>query len=45
MNGRDEVWEVVGVFKFVDREGVLAYAPYEYISQLNNLANRSFPTA
>ncbi len=42
VNGRDEAWEVVGIFKFVDREGVLAYAPYEYISQVNNLANRSF---
>ncbi|MDP1546801.1 MAG: ABC transporter permease [Anaerolineales bacterium] len=42
INGRDEVWEVVGIFKFVDREGVLAYAPYEYISKMNNLANRSY---
>jgi putative ABC transport system permease protein len=42
INGRDEAWEVVGIFKFVDREGVLAYAPYEYISQVNNLANRSY---
>lgn len=42
INGRDEMWEVVGIFKFVDREGVLAYAPYEYISQMNNLANRSY---
>jgi putative ABC transport system permease protein len=42
IGGRDEAWEVVGIFKFVDREGVLAYAPYEYISQVNNLANRSF---
>ncbi|RJP54738.1 MAG: ABC transporter permease [Anaerolineaceae bacterium] len=42
IDGRDEVWEVVGIFKFVDREGVLAYAPYEYIAQMNNLANRSY---
>jgi putative ABC transport system permease protein len=42
INGRDEVWEVTGIFKFVDREGVLAYAPYEYISKMNNLANRSY---
>lgn len=42
IDGRNEVWEVVGIFKFVDREGVLAYAPYEYISQMNNLANRSY---
>src|SRR5215216_5636550 len=42
IEGRDEVWEVIGIFKFVDREGVLAYTPYEYVSQMNDLANRSF---
>jgi len=42
IEGRDEIWEVIGIFKFVDREGVLAYAPYEYVSQMNNLANRSY---
>ena len=42
IDGREEDWEVIGIFKFVDREGVLAYAPYEYISQMNNLANRSY---
>ena len=42
IEGREEVWEVIGIFKFVDREGVLAYAPYEYVSQMNNLANRSY---
>ena len=39
--GRDETWEVIGIYKFIDREGILGYAPYEYISQVNNLANRS----
>jgi len=42
IEGREEVWEVIGIFQFVDREGVLAYAPYEYVSQMNDLANRSF---
>jgi putative ABC transport system permease protein len=42
IEGREADWEVVGVFKFVDREGVLAYAPYEYVSQMNDLANRSY---
>lgn len=42
IEGREELWEVVGIFQFIDREGVLAYAPYEYVSQMNNLANRSF---
>jgi putative ABC transport system permease protein len=42
IDGRDEQWEVVGLFKFVDQEGLLGYAPLEYISDMNNLANRSF---
>ncbi|MCC7188266.1 MAG: ABC transporter permease [Anaerolineales bacterium] len=42
IEGREEVWEVIGIFQFVDREGVLVYAPYEYVSQINNLANRSY---
>ncbi len=40
--GKDETWEVIGIFKFVDREGLLAYAPYEYVSRLTNYANRAF---
>ena len=42
INGRNEQWEVVGLFKFVDQEGILGYAPFEYISNMNNLVNRSF---
>ncbi len=42
VNGREEAWEVIGIFKFVGREGILAYAPLEYIEQMTNLANRSF---
>ncbi|MFZ5905664.1 MAG: ABC transporter permease [Chloroflexota bacterium] len=42
IDGKEELWEVVGIFKFVDREGMLAYAPYEYISQMNDLANRAY---
>jgi putative ABC transport system permease protein len=41
INGRDELWQVVGIFKFIDREGVIGYAPYEYISQVNDLANQA----
>lgn len=41
IDGRNELWQVVGLFKFVDREGVIGYAPFEYISQVNDLANRS----
>ena len=42
IDGREEVWEIVGIFKFVDREGVLAYAPYEYVSRMNHLVNRAY---
>ena len=42
INGSEEIWEVVGIFKFVGREGILAYTPFEYAAQANNLANRSF---
>jgi putative ABC transport system permease protein len=42
IDSREEVWEVVGIFKFVDREGVLAYAPYEYVSRVNHLVNRAY---
>ena len=41
IDGREEIWGVVGIFKFVEREGVLAYAPYEYISKVNHLVNRA----
>jgi putative ABC transport system permease protein len=42
VNGKNESWQVVGIFKFVDREGILAYAPYEYISRMSDLANQAF---
>jgi len=42
IDGRKEVWEVVGIFKFVDQQGIVAYAPYEYISQVAHLANRAY---
>jgi putative ABC transport system permease protein len=42
INGREESWEVIGLFKFVDQEGILGYTPFEYISDMNNLANRSY---
>ena len=41
VNGRKELWQVVGIFQFVGQEGILAYAPLEYISQVNDLANQS----
>jgi len=42
VNGKEESWEVVGIFKFIGMEGILGYAPYEYISRDQNMANRSF---
>jgi putative ABC transport system permease protein len=42
VNGREEAWEVIGIFKFVGREGILAYAPLEYIEQTMNLTGRAF---
>lgn len=42
INGNEQIWEVVGLFKFVDREGVFGYAPYEYMSQVNHLANQAY---
>lgn len=41
INGRDEIWEVIGLFKFVGQEGVFAYVPLEYAAQITNLPNRS----
>jgi putative ABC transport system permease protein len=42
VEGREEDWQVVGIFKFVGREGILAYAPLEYIERVTNLTGRSF---
>lgn len=40
-NGRKEQWQAVGFFKFIDREGLIAYGTYEFFSREMNLANRS----
>jgi len=42
INGKEEYGEVGGIFKFIGLEGVIGYAPYEYISREQNLSNRSF---
>ena len=41
IHGREEMWEVVGIFKFVGMEGTIAYAPYEYIAKETNVVNQS----
>ena len=42
MNGKKASWEVVGIFKFVNQSGSIAYANYETISRLNHSINQSF---
>lgn len=42
VDGQEESWEVVGIFKFVGQEGILGYTPFEYSSQVLNLTNRSY---
>jgi len=42
IHGKEENWGVVGIFKFIGFEGVIGYAPYQYISREQNLTNRSF---
>jgi putative ABC transport system permease protein len=42
LNGRQDDWLVVGIFKFVDQEGTIGYGTYEYISRQNHAANRAF---
>ncbi len=42
VDGQDEVWEVVGIFKFIGREGVLAYVPLEYIEKVTNLTDKAY---
>ncbi len=36
VNGKEDDWLVVGIFKFVDQEGTIAYSTYEYISHLDS---------
>lgn len=42
VNGQEEDWQVVGIFKFIGQQGTIGYAPFEYISRMNNQRNRSY---
>jgi len=42
VNGNEEDWQVVGIFKFIGQQGTIGYAPFEYISRMNNQSNRSY---
>jgi len=41
INGREETWQIIGVFKFIGRDGILGYTPFEYTSHAQDLANRA----
>jgi putative ABC transport system permease protein len=41
VNGIEDDWEVVGIFKFVGNRDLLAYATYTYISKIMNLSNQA----
>ncbi len=41
VNGETEPWQVVGLFKFTNQQGTIAYSTYETISVLTGVANRS----
>ena len=38
INGRSDLWTVIGIFRFVSRDDIIAYATYDYVSQ--ELLNR-----
>jgi putative ABC transport system permease protein len=42
VNGQEEDWQVVGIFKFIGQQGTIGYAPFEYISRINNQSNRAY---
>jgi putative ABC transport system permease protein len=42
LNGKEDNWLVVGIFKFVTQQGTIAYSTYEYISSLTHTTNLSF---
>jgi len=42
VNGKDDDWLVVGIFKFVSQEGTVAYSTYEYISKITYTTNMSY---
>lgn len=42
INGQENNWTVVGIFRFISRDQVIAYATYDYISELINLPRQSF---
>jgi putative ABC transport system permease protein len=41
VNGKEDDWKVVGIFKFVSQQGTIAYGTYDYISRYVNLVDQS----
>jgi putative ABC transport system permease protein len=42
INGHEDDWTVVGIFRFLSRDQIIAYANYDYVSELLNLPRQSF---
>jgi putative ABC transport system permease protein len=42
INGHEDDWTVVGIFKFVTQQGTVAYGTYEYISRISHTTGHSF---
>jgi putative ABC transport system permease protein len=42
INGQEDKWTVVGIFRFISRDQIIAYATYDYVSELLNLPNQAF---
>ncbi len=42
INGQEDNWLVVGIFKFVDQQGTIGYSTYEYVSEITHTTHHSF---
>jgi putative ABC transport system permease protein len=42
INGREDDWTVVGIFQFVNQQGLIGYSTYEYVARLTHITNHSF---
>jgi len=42
INGQEDNWTVVGIFRFISRDQIIAYATYDYVSELLNMPGQSF---
>jgi putative ABC transport system permease protein len=42
INGHEDDWTVVGIFKFVTQQGTVGYGTYEYISRITHTTDHSF---